>query len=449
MGLQGGAFLRLAYAAALVTACGKVDNDASVDAGADADQGGDATVVTQAALFGSAVGAKVGGIDIVSNLPNGKVLATGKTDDNGNATIRVYPGGSVTAIYKHAANGGSDVMTWGAVKPGDTLTFGERQLSTNGVASTSLGAQTYTFPTSYGAATYVYVYTSCSSSGTPIANGQVSVTEYSGCHQDPMDLLFYAYDGTGFIGYGSRQNLTFAAGSTVALGNFTAAQQGSINITGLPTDITSVNGQFRSVIDGKNEVGAYGSFGGTPTGGAYTKTFPWFPLGERTVGTVSINRPGYQTMTILDSFSAGTTTQTVAMPTAVPWMQCCINASTALRRANWFAVPDSAAVVDGQLVTLSWSHQVEGKDAYSQWYFILPPGQNELELPELPAALATVTPPSTSSFYGQVRQFDISTVNGFDALRGQPAGNIQCLECSVRGGDYQRVIVTSDFSNNF
>jgi hypothetical protein len=40
------------------------------------------------------------------------------------------------------------------------------------------------------------------------------------------------------------------------------------------------------------------------------------------------------------------------------------------------------------------------------------------------------------------RVFEISSVTGYDLLRTLPSANIMCLECSVRTGDFQRVVFT-------
>lgn len=66
--------------------------DAGDDAaGIDARLIGDATVVTEAALVGGLVGAKPGGIDVVSNNSDGSMLATAKTDVGGSAMSKVFP----------------------------------------------------------------------------------------------------------------------------------------------------------------------------------------------------------------------------------------------------------------------------------------------------------------------------------------------------------------------
>lgn len=434
------------FVSGILAGCGKVSDtpgDDAADAGIDADLGGDATVVTEAALFGGTIGGKVGDIDIVSNLPNNMVLATAKTDASGSATIRVYPGGTVTAIYKHTVDAGTDLITWAGVKPGDTLTFGNRQFSTNGQMNTTLGTQTYTWPALAGVTSF-QIFTSCGGTGVASTATSVATTEVSTCHREPMDVLFRALNGNTVVGYGFRSNVTFTNGGTVALGGWVSpAPMGSINITGLPPEITSVSGSFRTILDSNDEI-SFGGYNGTPTGGAFSANFSWHATGERTVGEVFLSRPGFFGITLLDSFSSNTLAQTVAAPTFPPLLQSGAIASSALKKVTWFLVPDAASVYDGQMVQVQWSHTVGSTSSQSSWYFILPPGQTALDLPTLPTQFNDNVPASQDSMFANLRAFDISTVMGYDMLRATPARNILCLECSVRAGDFQRVVLSAD-----
>ena len=234
---------------ASVAACGKVQPSTTDggNTGPDADTSGDATVTTEAAVFGAAIGAKVGNIDIVSTLPNGKVLAAGKTDGTGNGTIKVFPGGAVTAIYKHANDMGAELITWTGVAPGDHLTFGSKQPYSGGVASTNLGSQNYTFPTLAGANVYV-VYTSCGANSAPAAGTSVTISEFNTCHIEPMDALYIAYNASSvLIGYNYRQNVAFSNGASVAIGGWGTAANATVTMTGLPPEVTNVNGGFRTI----------------------------------------------------------------------------------------------------------------------------------------------------------------------------------------------------------
>jgi hypothetical protein len=437
----------------VIAGCGKVsgtptaDAAGPADAAIDADLSGNATVVTQAAIFGTT--GNIGMIDIVSMLPNNTVLATGQTGAGGNATIKVYPGGSVTAIYKHTINMGSDLITWVGVKPGDTLTFGNRNPTTTGQTSTPLGSQTYTWP-ALGTANFFETWTECglgffSSSGTT----SVSIAESSLCHQEPMTILYSAYDVNGeLINTGVLGGLAFSSGASVALSTWNASASAMISITGLPSQITSVNGTFRNVLDPKagpfSDFTASSVYNGTPTGGAFTATFKVAQAGVRTLGAITFARPGYRSMQLYDAFSTGTLTQTVASPVLPPWGQSSTIASTGLRQASWFYVPDAASSSKGEILHVAWLHTIASVSHPSQWDFILPPGQTTIDFPDLPAPLDANLPASEDTLTSSnTRVFDIPTIPSYDMLRTLPAADLLCLECGVRANDFQRVVFST------
>jgi hypothetical protein len=434
----------LALGAALV-GCGKVTDNNPIDAVMiDADLSGNATVVTQTVMFGGAIGANVGMIDIVSTLPNNEVLTSGATDAGGTATIKVYPGGSVTALYKHPNDTGNDLITWVGVKPGDTLTFGSRQLTLGGVANPALGPQTYTWPAVPAGTTSVQVFTSCGSSSVAAATTSIVLTESTTCHKEPMDIVFRALNASAVAGYGFLSNRAFSNGATVTLGAWTVAiPNATVNITGLRPEITSISGEFASVYDSTRQVFLSSSFyNGTPTGGAFSKTFPWHATGERSLGEVFLNRPGFNGMTLFDSFSSGTLAQNVAAPAFPAWSQGQTNVSSALRRADWYLFPDNASVTDGQVLSMSWSHSVNGTAASSRWDVILPPDQTSFEFPNLPAALADRQPQPEDFMGAFMTVFDVSSLSDYDMVRAQPSANLMCLNCAVSSGDFQRVVIT-------
>ena len=218
-------------------------------------------------------------------------------------------------------------------------------------------------------------------------------------------------------------------------------------MTGLPPEVASVSGTFHSVIDPRLDIfpqqttGSI-SYSGTPAGGAFTTTFKIAQAGTRTVGSVNLVRTGFRTMQILDSFSTNTTTQTVAAPMLPPWGQASTITSTALQMASWFVLPDTSSSSDGQLLHVSWNHVISSVSHPSQWDIILPPGVTSLTFPALPAPLDSVLPAPQDTATASTRVFDIPSLTGYDMLRAQPSGNIMCLDCSVRAGDFQRVVFT-------
>lgn len=438
---------RIFFASLLLAGCGSVKDsgtaiDAPVgDAGPDADESGMATVITEAALFGGTIGTNVGDIDIISMLPNNTVLEMKKTDAGGNATIKVYPGGSVTAVYKHSADVGADLITFMDVQPGDTLTFGSRNFATPpGTPNTNLGSMTYSWPAQAGAQFYD-VFTSCAGQGVQAPTLTLNAAEFSLCHRDPMDVMFLVEtSGVGVSHFGFRSNVTFASGGAVSNPGWQAVQQASINITGLPPEITNVSGNFSTIIDGSREFSFLGFWNGNVTGGAFTTQFSWHPTGERTLGNVFLPRSGFTTMRIVDAFAANNLTQTVAAPTLTAWLQSGVIASSALRMANWFMVPDANSVQDGVVLRLNWNHVVSAMSNPHQWHIIMPPNTQAVVLPKLPAQFEENLPAPQDGLSGQVKVFDISTINDYNGVRAQPSRNIMCTDCALRGGDFQRVV---------
>jgi hypothetical protein len=420
-------------------------SDGGSDGGIDGDLSGDATIVTESALFGGTIGAKVGGIDIISHLPDDTVLATTRTDASGNAVIKVYPGGSVTAVYRHTIDMGADLITWVGVKPGDTLTFGSQNFSTIGQQSVNLGAQTYSWPALAGATSF-RVYTSCAPFGMLPGGTSTSLvgSEFSTCHQEPMDVVYAAFSSNStLLGLGVRSNVAFASGATVALGSWLPAKTGSIDITGLPAEISSVIGTFRPVFDAKTEATIFTpNYNGTPTGGAFSAPFNWYPTGDRTVGSLFLVRTGFRNMQVLDSFSVDTLTQTVAAPVLPAWLQGNMTVSPALRMASWFLVSDPSSDYDGQVLRAEWSRVISSMSHDSQWDFILPPGQTSITFPTLPSQFSDIQPLPDDLLFASNRVFDIPSVTGYDMLRTLPSAKLMCLECSVRTGDFQRIVFT-------
>jgi hypothetical protein len=436
----------------LLTGCGKVNNTSDAgpaDAGIDADLSGSATVVTEAVLTGTP-GSKAGNIDVVSHLPNNMILATATTDANGSATIKVYPGGSVTAIYTHTVDMGADLITWAGVKPGDTLTFGSRQILPPG-PSMSLGTQTLQWP-ALGGVTQFQATTACGTTSTAVATATSMIqSESSACHKEPMDILFRAFNGSTLVAYGFRSNVAFASGGTVTLGAWTTTIPNvTINVTGLPPEIDSVSGSFATIFNTDSAL-FFGSYSGTPTGGAFTKTIPFHATGERTFGQLLLNRIGFEPMRLFDSFSTNTLTQTVATPTFPTWLQGETNVSSALRRAEWFIVPEASttSTTTGEILAISWSHQISGVYHSSQWNVIMPPGQTSFDLPPMPPALSDHQPAPADFIGGSTTVFEIPSIPSYDMLRTLRSANIMCLACAVRAGDIQRAVLTQSFAGFF
>ncbi|MDQ3369312.1 MAG: hypothetical protein M3680_28125 [Myxococcota bacterium] len=455
-------FSAAATAVAGLVGCGSVKDSgftdaATGDAGLDADESGEATVVTQAVLFGGTVGEAVGDIDVVSMSASNTLIEAKKTDASGNVTIKVVPGGSVTAIYKHTIDMGADLITWVGVKPGDTLNFSSRSAQApQGTPNTSLGSQTFSWPTQGGVTQYI-VSTSTTANGAGSASTSLVMQEnqlwnvnspFGGTffqvpRKDPQDVLFLALTGNMLSHFNTRQNVTFSAGANVAIGGWAPAVAASVNMTGLPPEITGVSGQFSTVLDGMTEHSFLQGFNGQPTGGAFTGNFMWAPVGDRTLAYASFNRQNFQSIRLIDSLTSNAVSQTIASPTLPPWVQGQVAVSTALREATWFPVPTAASAHDGQMLRVGWNHVVSAVNHPHAWHFILPPGQTSITFPKLPAAFEDHLPAPQDGLNAlQLRLFDISTAANYDAVRALPSRNVMCLECGLRSGDFQRVVIS-------
>lgn len=426
--------------------------DASIDAGVpdasppdaaiDADPGGVATVVTQTALAGGTIGARAGDIEIVSNLPDLSVLADTRTDANGDGTIRVSPGGSVTAIYQHNADGGADLITWLGVKPGDTLTFGNQQPVFSG-PGVLLGEQTYTWPPVPGADTYI-INTSCGGVSVPPNITAISISEVNSCHHEPMDVLFRAtMNSTNLLGFGFLSNVAFRAGQTVALDAWTTeVPTATVRFGGLHPEISSVSGEFATVIDDSN-LFPFNSYSFTWRGSGTAETFPWHPTGDRTVGAVFFERDGFSLMTLRDSLPADALVQNVGSPDLPPWVQGSVNVSAALHTATWFLFQDGPPVYYAQVLHLTWNHEILVTSHPFQWHVILPPGLMSVTLPTLPLPHRGIPLPE-DPLRAQITVFQIPSVTSDDMLRTIPSASIMCLDCAVRAGTFSRVVTTGN-----
>jgi len=447
--------MRIFLASLLLAGCGSVkDSGAPVDAPVDvntvdADTSGNATVSTKGALFSQSFTATVPDVDLISNLPNNMVFATGKSDAGGAASIKVFPGGSLTAAYKHPSDMGFDFVTFVGVKPGETLEFGNRNPiftcpPAPAVCNPLLGAVTYNWSVQ-GGSNRTFVLGSCASASVDAPTATVARDEFPSCAHNPLDTIFLAITGTAVTGCTTRQNVAFpgpVSGGTPASAPFAV----TANITGMPAEVTSVSTQFSAVIDNQfernvNVVTGFARANGTSSGGAFTGNFQYCNIGERTAATLQMNRPGFINMRVVDSLPSSAASWTVASPQLPPFVENNgILVSPTQRRAEW-VLSSTTATHDAVLMTFSWSVNIGGVFHQSFWYFILPPGTNEVTMPKLPATFDPIMPQSEFGLgFQNIRTVEIPTVSGYDAYRAQGAATALCPECAVRAGDIQRVI---------
>lgn len=430
----------------VVCACGKVNNDTPADANLiDADETGMLSVVTQARFFagGAAVGAAQPSVDVVSVRPNNTLADMAQTDASGHASLKIYPGGSVTAIYPHpaATDMGADLVTYFGVKPDDVLTFGQRFAANT---STNLGAMTFTYPALAAASTY-FVYGPCGGFGASAGTLSITMTEFSSCHHDPMDVVYIATNATGQVINYSYINVPFQAGTSRSIGAWAAAKTAMVNLTGLPAEVQNLSVIFYNVGNlGGSDEEMYGtSVSGQATGGAYTNSFAWGTTGVRTEARLNMSRLGtYRTMQLVDSLQSSATTWTVAAPVLPPWLQT-FTASIVDQMGVMYLVGDGA--YDAAVFRINWNHVMGSTNIPFAWTFILPPQMTTFTFPKLPAQFAAYLPQPQDTFSSQAHVIEIPSVMGYDALRAIPEKSLICPntfvpDCAVRNNEFPRVI---------
>jgi len=430
----------------VVCACGKVNNDTPADANLiDADETGMLSVVTQSRFFagGTAVGAAQPSVDVVSVRPNNTLADMAQTDASGHASLKVYPGGSVTAIYPHpmATDMGADLVTYFGVKPDDVLTFGQR-FSPN--TSTSLGTMTFTYPAVAGVNFYE-VYGPCGAFGAAAGTLSVTMTEFSSCHHDPMDIVYLAFNTAGQVINYSYINVPFQAGTSRAIGSWAAAKTAMVSVTGLPPEVLNLSATFFNVGNlGSSDEEMFGtSVSGQATGGAYTNSFAWGTTGVRTEARLSMSRPGtYRQMLLLDSLQSSATTWTVASPALPPWLQT-FTASIADQMGIMYLVGDGA--YDAAVFRINWNHVSGTTNIPFSWTFILPPKMTTFTFPKLPAQFAAYLPQPQDTFSTVAHVIEIPSIMTYDALRAIPEKSLICPgtfvpDCALRNNEFQRII---------
>jgi hypothetical protein len=431
-------------------ACGEVKGaqldakpaDASHDA-VDADLTGMATIITQSHFSGAAaVSATVGNIDVVSALPNGMVHDMGKTDTSGHMSLKVYPGGTVTAIYRHTVDAGADLVSYLGAQPNDTLTFGKYWAAPY---ANSPGAMTLSW-TAYSGANQYNVNIPCGTYGFPNTTlSYASFNEYPQCDHEPMGVVGVAFNASNQVLAMNYSVFNFSVGGSQALSTFwQAASTATATFTGLPPEVTQLYAYYYIVTNGGVQGYGYGT-NGTPTGGAGTITFPWVNTGERTLSYLTMSRNGsYYQMQILDAINA--LNVTAASPQLPPWNQGGI-AGAAERKVEFLAAGPTTH--SGNVIILYWSHTVGANTSQFTWTFITPPEVSSFDMPKLPAIFDDTQPKPEDGVYPQfIAGLEIpSLTNGYDGMRALPEAELTCPACAVRLNLLPRVIYSGQLPN--
>jgi len=409
-------------------ACGKVQtfadaNPDEIDAtSVDASLVGEITVETYTRCCVNP-GQLVSGIDIVAIDPDGTVHTALTVD--GTATLEIYSGASVTAIYRPLTGG--ILSTVLGVEPGDHLIFGEQFLEGGAVA----GTMTANYPALGGAASY-NVFHRCGNEFASSTQLSVVLDRNASCDEPTQDLLYLAFEtGNVLSRWGFQEDVAFVAGGSTTLATWLAPNSFTMTFNNVP-DGLNIAAQIQGVLNGRPSYFVFES-DGTPVGGSYSFTRAWAPAGDQFTGGARFDSPdGMQFAG--EALPINTTQWVLDDPITLPFL-----------RATAFDQPSRTATVtlvgqgasDGLLVDLRYDRPSE-KATYT-WTVFGPPaedGEVAVVFPDLPAAFDGFEPQATDTFNPQGMLWDYSQASGFDAARGVPewergdlAGNIL-----IRGG---------------
>jgi hypothetical protein len=411
--------------------------DASVDA-PDADQTAMATVVT---AFTPGTAAPM--IDVVSLRPNNTVADMTQTDATGHASIQIYPGGTVTAIFKHTVGNdmGADLATITDVQANDTLTFTPPNAFNSGGGNTVVGQMTANWP-SLGAPPAIgwyYVWTPCGQWYAPYTVSSVTFTEYDYCHKSPMQMGYVAYNTSGVIvSYGFQTSVAFTSGGSTLLPAWSPPKAITLTAPAFAMDISTVYTYTLQVLNGRT---GFEQFNGDfmPSMAYAPPTYP-MPDGARVVGFADFVRKGSSTsQSVYDAISG--TSWAIAQPTELPWVPASAF-SLPDHKIAWFA--DGTTPYDGIAAIVGWQRQTMAGpppvfNTYT-WTFAIKPGESELTYPVLPSPFDMVAPtlddqPTLENLW-LVDYPGVSDWNGFRAL---PSQQFACPYCQVFNGTYPHV----------
>ena len=418
----------------LVVGCGKdgtqggqddgglIDGNISPDSNPfDAAPTGQANVTTFSRCcvgFGEP-GARVGGVAIIVTNPDGSIETT-TTDSNGEATVELSAGASVTAFYGDAGSE-TGIATFLGVQPGDQLVYGKTWLADEA----SIGAMTFNWPPD-AMLDRVDVYTACGSNWADATAGTTSKLFYPSCAGEVADVVFVGHDPGGtLLRWGVVTGQAFVDGGTVSLPAWEVPGALTLSTNGVPPEIANATIYAIMMLTGR-ETYNYVRVSGTPTEGELSGSRPWAPMGEslRVYGRFSqLPFPGaagtlYGVHHVYMATAPDVTQVTIADPITMPWM--------------------SEVLVSPETGELSWAFEGEGDwDAtrleifynrnlpesgfrYYRWTVILPPGLDHATLPALPAEMTQFAPASGDSITVSGGLFDLGEVAGYDEARQRP-----------------------------
>ncbi len=369
------------------------------------------------------------GVTVFAVDPAGALAGMATTDADGKATVPLASGGSVTVVYPADANDGTFLVTYAGVKPGDSLTFGDR---TTAYAATT--GQTGTMTISWAPVTNATSYriTSPCYAGYGITATSVSVDLSAACQTDTATVGLVAYDASNnVLASVVIPAATYTPGSTLAIAanqwvSQTAAADYTIMLTGVDAAASSADiGGYDELVH--DELGRF--WFNTPP--QFQTATPANGIATASVSLASLAPHPSAAAKLYHSTHAGRQwffkpgTSPVAIDTStLPWIDT-LTVDTAARTVAW---TQTTGTYDAMRLNLSYGTY--------HWTVVLPPGVTQLDASAAPAELAPYLPNATDGFsLVGCELVDLASSASYDALRALPEWRTTTTELAVRAGD--------------
>jgi hypothetical protein len=410
----------------LVLGCGGKDGGL-VDAGGPPDSDvGDAapkgpvhvTTFSRCCVGVGAPGARVAGIEIIVTNPDGSI-ETAQTDANGEVTVELASGASVTAYY---GDGGfeRDMATFLGVEPGDELVYGK----TFGVDEANIGAMTFDWPADANLFR-VDVYHACGSNWGDGGAGTLDTLFYPSCAGALGDVVFVGRDiNWAILRWGVVTGQSFVDGGTVSLPAWDEPGTLAMSVSGLPPEITNADLYATMMMNGHGTYN-YAQVFGSPIGGEVSATVPWAAMGQALKVYARFDQlPFAQAhgavlgeQHVFSTRAADVTEVIFADPITMPWMSDVL-VSPETGELTWTL--EGQGDWDATRLELFYSRNLGTEWMYYRWTVILPPGLDHATLPALPPALDAVVPVPGDGITVSGALFDLGDVAGYAEARRRP-----------------------------
>ncbi len=371
-------------------------------------------------------GGPIQGHSVIFHDPDGTIVGVGQTNADGTANLDVPVGGMVTVVRpENIYTGGiaNQLFTIVGVEADDALTLGSSHDPWEEAGSLSVALDS-----PMAGATYYEVYGGCTGDGTDDPAAEIELWFSRACLRDAgeVDLIAIAWDPDwNFLGYSSLKGAPLGQAAAVTMPPWeTELNKIYIDALNPPPSGFAVETKLALLSGGVPFYGpSYGDYFSGETSMRMWFEFPQgFADGLAYLLCLYHDESGDFTESTYLSYLfrsqsgvASATTHDLGSELLPAIPEAGIRTDTPSRPEVYFTDQGDLSVADGSAVVLSWQDQ---SGTPYEWWFLLPPGQGELQIPELPDFLDNFRP-STASVFAPPRvvAIDADFISGYDELR--------------------------------